>query len=165
MQSVFAKNLLMGIKQEGIHTAIETSGFVKWKDFEMVLDYTDLFLFDVKHGLSEKHQEGTGAENGLILENLARLSATSKDIIVRIPLIPGFNMSQSELLQTGEMLKKAGIKRIEIIPYHRLGKAKYEALGRSYLMEGVLPPSPEEVQRLVEYMKKNLNIVVGGVEQ
>lgn len=127
----FAAELLRACSEAGVHTAADTSGFVPWENIECVLPFTDLFLYDVKCISEELHAEGTGSGNRLILDNLRRLSdETDKDIIIRVPLIPGFNDSDDELGRIGAFLAEIRVKRIDVLPYHRMGEHKYAALGR-----------------------------------
>ncbi len=144
--------LLSRCRAEGIRTAVDTAGNVPWERFEAVLPNADLFLYDLKHADDERHRAGTGVSNRLILENLARLlSLCPEKVIVRIPLIPGFNDDADSLRLIGRWL--AAHPRplaVEPLPYHKLGEHKAEALGkRPFTAE------PPTAQRLDE-MKKIL---------
>ena len=117
-------------KENGIHTAVDTAGCVMWEKFERILPYTDLFLYDVKCFSEDLHIQGTGVSNKLILENLKRLSAEfAGDIIVRIPVIPGFNDDVEEIQAMADFLNYLRIKETELLPYHQMGEHKYEAAG------------------------------------
>ena len=122
-------------KKLDINTAIETSGFSNWKQLESLLPYLDLIFYDFKHIDSKLHLEHTGAGNEKILKKLKNLNDKfiSGDIIVRIPFIPGFNNDDETQKQMFKFISKfKNIKRIEIMPYHRLGASKYSGLGRNY---------------------------------
>ena len=122
--------LLEKCKASGIHTAIDTAGNVGFGCFERVLDYTDLFLYDLKIMDPKKHKRYTGAENGLIHENLARLSKTGKNIIIRILLIPGVNDDAREARLRDDFLRRLhGRHTVEYLPMHTMAKSKYESLG------------------------------------
>ena len=94
LQSAFCRDFLSEMKKEGIHTAVDTCGFVNWDAFQCVLPVTDMFLFDVKHTDSAAHRKLTGQGNELILENLRKLSEMKARIEVRMPLVPGCNDSR-----------------------------------------------------------------------
>lgn len=129
----FLKELLKKCKGNGIHTAVDTAGSVPWQNFEKIMPYTDLFLYDVKCFSETLHIEGTGSSNKLILENLKKLSDNFKGcIIIRIPIIPGFNDYVEEIVQISEFLKNIHYNAIEILPYHKMGENKYSALGIKY---------------------------------
>ncbi len=146
MQIDFLLELLKMCKNEGIHTAIETAGCVGFEQFEKLLPYTDLFLFDLKAMNNEKHIKFTGVKNELILENAQKLKEKNANIIFRMPVIPGYNNCEALLLT--EFAKPY---EIEFMPYHSICKGKYEALGRKFLTADVEEPSEE-------YMKGIINL-------
>ena len=104
LQIDFLCEILKKCKENGIHTAVDTAGNALWERFEKILPYTDLFLYDVKAFSEELHKEGTGVSNSLILENLKRLSGRA-EIIIRIPVIGGYNDNIDELTRIAEFLK------------------------------------------------------------
>ena len=127
----FLVELLRQCKENDIHTAVDTAGCVPFESFLKVLPYTDMFLYDLKAFSDDLHREGTGASNRLILENLKRLSdETDRDIIIRIPVIPGYNADKEELSAMAGFLSTLRIKKVELLPYHTMGDHKYEALGK-----------------------------------
>ena len=98
IQADFCTELLKKCKENGIHTAVDTAGHVPFDSFEKILPYTDLFLYDVKCYSEYLHKKGTGVSNEQILYNLRKLSKYFHgEIIIRIPIIPGFNMDDEEL--------------------------------------------------------------------
>jgi len=130
LQAEFVAELFAIVKQQNIHTAIDTCGAVAWDKFERILDMTDLFLYDLKHTDPQAHKDGTGKDNILILENLRRLSDRGKAIEVRIPLIPGYNDTEENLQSTEKIL--SGIKTLTktvILSYNDYARTKYTALG------------------------------------
>jgi len=147
LQMDFLLDLLKASKEKGIHTAVDTAGNVSWERFERILPYTDLFLFDMKCFSEDIHIRYVGASNKLILENLQHLTG-KKEILVRIPVIPSVNANREELEKMAIFLKTAGIKQVELLPYHRMGEHKYEALGLSYQKFEI--PTEEE---MAEYRK------------
>lgn len=130
LQLDFLCEILKKCKAAGIHTAVDTAGNVPWKSFEKILPFTDLFLYDIKAFGAELHRKGTGVSNELILENLKNLSGRA-DIIVRIPVIGGYNDNDEEIRQIADFLKQIKIIKAELLPYHAMGEHKYTALGRN----------------------------------
>lgn len=130
LQADFVAEVLTLAKQRGISTVVDTSGCVPWSAFEKVLDVCDLFLYDIKLMNPQKHKQYTGADNTLIHENLRRLSALSKPVWIRVPVIPDVNDTAEEISAIADFLKQFdNIRDITLMPYHTLGKSKYETLG------------------------------------
>jgi choline trimethylamine-lyase activating enzyme len=152
MQPDFLHALLAQLTDIGIHTAMETCGYADFKIFERVSPLLDLFLFDVKHMDPEKHQHFTGKGNTPVLENLSGLLAVGAPIVVRIPLIHGFNDDPDAIRQICSFLashdKKGSVKRVELLPYHKLGTNKYRALGRNYELEALRTPPVADIEAL-----------------
>jgi len=143
-QPEFAKALLEEAKRRGIHCAIETTGCAPENTALEILSLCDQILFDVKHMDSEVHKQYTGVGNEQILSNLEKISQLfSERIIVRIPLIKGFNCTKENLGAVTEMCRRLNIKQIDLLPYHELGKGKYKKLDREYVFDGKTPNSDE----------------------
>ena len=138
MQPEFAAALMKALRDRGVGTALETCGFCGAEAFEGMLEPCDTVLFDVKHTNPEVHRRGCGADNGLILENLGR-AARSRETVVRLPLIGGFNDDEQNLIATAELAKRLNIRRIDVLPFHRLGASKYTGLDRAYGYADVEP--------------------------
>ena len=158
-QPEFARDLLRGAKERGIHTAIESMAGMPWENIQMVLPYLDLYLMDIKHTNPEKHKAFTGRSNERMLEN-ARKTALSgmTRLVIRVPVIPGFNDTVEEIQGIARFAATLpGVDKIHLLPYHRLGQDKYSGLGREYLLDGVLPPSAEHMETL----KKAVHAVCG----
>lgn len=133
LQADFVASALSAVKALGVHTAIDTSGCVKWSEIKKTLDSCDLYLYDVKCHSPSLHKKFTGANNLLITENLKRLSATGKDIWIRVPVIPGFNNKEDEMSAVAELVSSlSSVKQVTLMPYHTLGASKYETLGLDY---------------------------------
>ena len=143
----FLCEILKKCKESGIHTAVDTAGNVPWEQFEKILPFTDLFLYDVKAFSEELHKDGTGVSNKLILENLKRLSGRA-EIIIRVPIIGGYNNNIDELKDIAEFLKGIEFSKVELLPYHSLGEHKYDALNMRREKFSV----PDEME-MVEYKK------------
>ena len=127
----FLQELLQRCKENGLHTAVDTAGHVPFERLERVLPYTDLFLYDIKSMDPEVHRQYVGADNALILQNLATLLQRGAKVWIRVPLIAGVNDSEAQILAIAEFLQKNGLpERVELLPYHALGESKAQALGR-----------------------------------
>jgi len=138
MQADFCRELLKALKQEGIHTAVDTCGFVPRQALEKVAEFTDLFLYDLKAFDPQVHIACTGQDNGLILENLQYLDSLGKAIEIRIPYVPGHNHRQPELLEP-VIRGLSHVTHTEILPYHNYAGSKYEALGLKNTLPEALP--------------------------
>ncbi len=124
------QQMLALCRAESINTAVDTAGAVAWSAFEAVLEEADWFLYDVKCWDEETHRRYTGVSNRLILENLRRLALICpQKIIVRVPVIPGVNTSESEMNGIAGFLKELGVYKVELLPYHKMGEHKYEDMG------------------------------------
>ena len=137
MQADFACALLAAAQGSGIRTAVETTGYVSPAAFERALPHLDLLLFDIKHWDATRHRTGTGVTNELPLANMKAAIAAGKDVLPRLPVIPGFNDSRDDVDGFVRRLKEVGAKRVQLLPFHQFGARKYQMLERSYAMEGV----------------------------
>jgi len=164
LQDEFVKLILIKLKSLNIHTAIETAGLIEWKAIKNILSYTDLFLYDIKHLHNDKHISGTGKENKLILENLKKLLDSGAEVIIRYPLIPGFNMDREYIFQLIDFLSSLKVNTIHLLPYHNLGVSKYWRLNRVYELSNLSPPSSEEIKEIEMILRDNtdLKVVVNG---
>jgi pyruvate formate lyase activating enzyme len=132
-QPDFLYRLLKELHDEiGLHTCLETSAKAPWDALERILPCLDMLFLDIKHMDSAAHKRGTGAGNGDILDNARRLAGCAVEAVIRVPLMPGFNDDDGNLRAVASFLCDAGLAAVEIMPYHNLGFAKYEALGRTY---------------------------------
>ena len=122
----FLAEIMKKCQAEGVSVAVDTAGYVPYSSFEIVLPYVDLFLYDVKALDPQLHKKGTGVDNRLILENLDRLLADGKKVVVRTPVIPDFNEGE-EYEKIAEYCQKRGLT-IEFLPYHEFGIDKKKAL-------------------------------------
>lgn len=158
------KELLMKLKEEGISTAVETTGDTDWKNIEECLPYIDLFLFDVKHSQAYEIERVTKGNGERILLNLKKLASLAADkIIIRTPVIPEFNYNQTTLTEIIDLGAKYHVLQIHLLPYHTLGTSKYEQLDREYTLQGIKMLSKEDLKDYVEYGKSlGVNIQAGG---
>ena len=158
MQADFCAELLKRLKENGIHTAVDTCGFASKEILNKVIPYTDVFLYDIKAYDEDVHIKCTGRSNKQILENLKYLDSLGKDVEIRIPFVPEYNADQVEKI--AHFL--SGIKhvtKIRVLPYHSYAESKYAALN----MESTLPrriPSDEELENAKKAIRDITNLVV-----
>ncbi|MCJ1718282.1 glycyl-radical enzyme activating protein [Listeria ivanovii] len=131
-QLPFVIKFLKKCKENGIHTACETSAYSSKEKFLLLLENVDLLIMDIKHYNSEKHRDKTGVKLEPIIENLKLASLSDKDMLLRIPIIPGYNDSLADSEQFALLLSSLNIQAVELLPFHQFGKSKYKFLGRKY---------------------------------
>lgn len=149
MQSDFCAALLKALKQENIHCAVDTCGFVPRKALDRVMPYTDLFLYDIKAFSAETHLSCTGQTNELIWENLGYINEQNKPCEIRIPLVPGHNDAEAEAIAR-KLKGYACITGVKILPYHNFSGSKYAALAMDDTMPAVEPPDRLLLQNIVD---------------
>lgn len=152
-QPEFLAGILAECRKEGIHTAIETCGYCSHEDLKAILPMVDLVLFDIKIIDSEKHRHYTGNSNQVILDNLAWLSTQKKRIVLRFPLIPGITDTEENINDVIKIMKRLGLKEVDLEPYHSLGVAKYEEFGIINRLGGLLAEAGYPEERLKEILK------------
>lgn len=146
MQPAFALSLLQALKDRHIHTAIETTGYANPETFRRVTGLADLLLFDIKHWDENKHKEGTGVSNRLILENMRQAIASGKDVLPRLPVIPGYNDALSDAEGFADRLHEVNAKEVQLLPFHQFGEKKYDMLDKSYAYTDVHALHEEELE-------------------
>lgn len=163
-QHEFAAELLKACKEYGLHTAVESTANAPWEKIEAVLPYIDLYLMDVKHMDSAKHKEYTGSGNERILENAKKLAKSGVELIIRTPVVPGFNDTAEEIRAISRFAASlGGVKEHHLLPYHRLGSDKYAGLGRNYALKEIEPPTQERMEYLLEVAQESgLRCQIGG---
>lgn len=160
----FACKLLDKCKQSNIHTALETCGYVKWEIIKRIARFTDLFLYDIKIIDPEKHRKWTGVDNKLILDNISRLASMGKNIIVRVPLIPGFNDDDHQFGRIVEFVRSLHtIDVLHIMPFHHIGESKYEMLDMPYHVRKLKEQNENVIKRCKHIGEENqLHVDIGG---
>ncbi|MFA9378864.1 MAG: glycyl-radical enzyme activating protein [Lachnotalea sp.] len=164
LQPEFAVALLQAAKASGINTAIESTAITNFETIEKFLPYLDLFLMDIKHLDTNKHKEFTAQPNERILENAMKIAMSGQHLIIRVPVVPTFNDTPNEIRAIAEYAKVLpGVEELHLLPYHRLGRDKYDGLDREYLLKDIEPPTDEHMQLLKkEAQKSGLRIQIGG---
>lgn len=156
--------LLQASKQEGICTAVETTGDYAWERLKECIPLIDIFLFDFKHCDLDKLHQTTGADGERIMQNLKQLSMLVPDkITLRIPVIPGFNYEATVLKKMIDIAKELQVSSVHLLPYHTLGLSKYEQLDRKYELKGVAMLQKEDLKDYAAYGKsKGIHVQAGG---
>lgn len=150
-QHAFLRACLERCREEGLHTAVDTSGFARWSVLEEILPFTDLFLYDLKQMDTRKHREMTGVGNELILENLKRIDGQGKRIWARVPLIPGHTDSRENLTRVAAFVTRLKqVEKISLLPYNGAAGAKYAFIGRPYPLEHLEAYTNQEKEHFKE---------------
>jgi glycyl-radical enzyme activating protein len=155
-QPEFTEALLKAAKAEGLHTAVETSGFAEWSVFEKWAPLVDLFLYDCKETDPQLHKSFTGQSNEKIRANLRKLHAGGANILLRCPMIPEYNARREHLDGIAALARELPkLKGVELLPYHRMGRAKLNRFGLYTRMpESVQPPDKKIVDDWVAQIEK-----------
>ena len=157
MQAEFITEVLKVARRRRINTTIETCGHADWLDFAKVCQHLNSLIIDIKCIDTEKHKKFTNVSNELILNNFRKLCEEFPNlpILVRTPVIPGFNDSEEDIQAIVDFIKGPPNVRYELLPYHRLGQQKYNYLGKEYLFEGVMLDD-EKFNRLKEIATRHI---------
>ncbi len=159
----FLHEALRGCREQGIHTAVDTSGQVRWESFARILPDTGLFLYDLKIMDEERHRRFTGVSNRLILENLARLAQETEQIRIRFPVIPTVTDDEENIARMIAFLHGIRFQQIDLLPFHPLGKGKAAQLGRDNRMEGIAAPSDDRMEQVrQQFAEAGFAVQVGG---
>lgn len=162
MQPSFTSALCRLLQAEGIHVAVETTGFAPWESLAEIAKSVDLFLYDVKHADDGLHRRDTGVSNQRILENLGRLAARGADVIVRVPCIPGRNASPETIGHIADTVRRLGCRKITLLRYNPATPGKYSWLQRPYPLAGTQPQEPEEMAALEAVARRaGLDVISG----
>ncbi|PZU47888.1 MAG: pyruvate formate lyase-activating protein [Microbacterium sp.] len=156
MQPAFAATILRGAKELGIHTAIDTSGFLGASATDKMLDDVDLVLLDVKSGDPETYRRVTGRELEPTLEFGRRLAEREggPEVWIRFVLVPGLTDDERNVEIVAEYaaslneIRPGTVTRVEVLPFHQMGRDKWAALGREYALEDTQPPTPALTDRV-----------------
>ena len=164
MQPDFLLALLNQCRARNIHTAVDTSCYAEPEVVESVAKSADLFLCDLKHMDNEMHERFTGVGNSLIMENIRRISQAGKKIVIRIPIIPGFNDGTANIEATGKFAASLpGIGRIDILPFNRGGMEKSARLTGGIKSMQIETPDEEQMNSIAESLSKYVfEVHIGG---
>ncbi len=149
MQPAFVARVLRGAKEMGVHTTLDTSGFLGAAATDAMLDDLDLVLLDVKSGLPETYTRTTGRELAPTLDFGRRLSARDVAMWIRFVLVPGLTDAWDNVEAVADYVATLStVARVEVLPFHQMGRDKWESLGMRYELEDTKPPAPELVERV-----------------
>ena len=163
-QAEFAREVLTILRRNNIHTAIETNLSLPWEVALPVLKATDLVMADLKALDDERHRRATGLSNRPILANLARLAGMGLPLILRTPIIPGFNDEEAEIAGIAAWARRnlPTMQYYELLPYHPLGQSKYAMLGETCLPMPLTPPSREVMRSLARAASEDVPVWIAG---
>ncbi|RGY80628.1 (2S)-3-sulfopropanediol dehydratase activating enzyme [Dorea sp. AM58-8] len=172
IQMDFVVELFRRCKEEKIQTCLESTFYAEWSTIEKVLPYTDIIISDIKHMDTNVHKKHTGRDNYLILENLKKLADLNKEIILRIPVIPGINDGKDNLEKTADFILNemdGKVRTLQLLSFMRLGEEKYQSLGIPYKMENIVVDRKaftEKVKKMAEYFNgRGIHCQVGTKEK
>jgi pyruvate formate lyase activating enzyme len=162
MQPQLTYHFLAACKHQGIHTALETSGYAQWDQLHRIAKTTDLIMFDVKLLDPDQHRAYTGVSNQLILHNLQQLVAHTT-IQVRVPCIPGINDHETQIHELAIYLSQIGIDDVALLPYNAAASAKYQWIGRPYSLSNIQAQPEEYMNHLARLCaNEGLHVQIGG---
>lgn len=157
LQSDFVAELFNRCKEIGIHTVLDTSGYVDLEKAKKLLLYTDLVLLDIKHAKNEKHKIITGVNFDKIHKFSYYLSDNNIPIWIRYVLLPNYTDGEDDLIAASNFIKKLkNVEKIEVLPYHSLGEYKWTDMGEKYTLANFSSPSEKEINYAIKILNSNL---------
>ncbi len=164
MQLDFLQELLTICNEYGIHTALDTSGYSSKDALQKIINFPDLFLFDLKMMNDELHQKYTGVSNKRIHQNLKTIDDAGKNIFIRIPVVPETTDSKENLIATRELISTLNnVLEIDLLPYHRAGEGKYKKFTKENKLTNILIPENGYMERIKKYfIELNCKVKIGG---
>ncbi len=162
-QADFVEALALECRKRRIHTALDTCGFAPAGTVARLVAAVDLVLYDLKLADGELHRRYTGVSNEQILANLEQVARAGCRLIVRVPVIPGINDGDNELGAIRSLLAGFGVRSVDLLPYHKIGRDKYTRLGMACPLEGLDPPSRERMNELAApFRSEGFDVAIGG---
>jgi pyruvate formate lyase activating enzyme len=163
-QGDYLLKLVKSLKEKNIDVAIETSLHIPWKRISPYIDFVDCWLVDLKHVDENKFKSVVGGNAKLVMQNFKKLDSTNAKLIVRVPVIPDFNHTNDEMKNIIDFAASLHtVKEIHFIPYHMLGKGKYELLGIDYKYKNISPLPDNALDFAINYAKEQkLKYKIGG---
>lgn len=155
VQPAFTEALLRGCKEMGLHTALDTSGFLGHNAPDSLLEATDLVLLDIKSGLPDVYKRVTGVELQPTLDFAKRLDAMGKPVWARFVLVPGWTDGEDNIRAVADIIAPlSNVERVEVLPFHKMGEHKWEGLGIEYALKNVEPPSRDDTDRARDIFRR-----------
>jgi len=165
MQPEYLKEILQRCRQSGFSTTLDTTGYAPPDVFSSIIDLVDLFLYDIKFIDDRLHQKYSGVSNFNILLNLRNLIKLEKSVILRLPVIPGITDQEkniNDIMNFTRSLNQGEIK-IDLLPYHKIARHKYEKLNKDYLMGETKVPSSIQMNHLKKKLESaGFKATIGG---
>ncbi|MBI5601517.1 MAG: glycyl-radical enzyme activating protein [Gemmatimonadetes bacterium] len=165
VQAPFVTDVLQRLRAEGVHTALDTCGFGPWPYLRDAAAHADLVLYDLKLMDPARHEAATGVSNELILGNLKALAGVHANIWIRIPVIPAVNDDVANIDSAAEFLRSLRpAPRVDLLPYHPTGEAKFVRLGKHYAHHGTATPTPDQLDAIAaRFHARGLMTTISGV--
>lgn len=155
MQPEFTASILEGCHENGLHTAVDTSGGVSLLACSKAVELADMLLLDIKAADPGLFRRVTGRSIDNTLDILDACQQMNKRVWIRHVLVPGLTLDDGELGKLGKLLMQyTCVERVELLPFHKMGEYKWEALGELYTLGDTQPPSPELVQHARELLRE-----------
>jgi pyruvate formate lyase activating enzyme len=159
----FVLELCAALHEAGVHVALETAGCVGEEVFSRVLAAVDFAYIDLKHYDDTKHKAGTGVGNAQILRNIIHALQSTTPVVIRIPVIPGYNDSAEDLIGFANLLNALGAKEVQLLPFHQLGESKYKRLQLEYAYDGQKQMRDGDLSAFAETLTKaGIQVQIGG---
>lgn len=160
IQPDFVKEVFKLCRENGIHTALDTSGYIFNEKAKEVLEYTDLVLLDIKHINPTKYKTLTSVRLEHTLEFAKYLNSIDKPVWVRYVLVPGYSDDEDDLHEWAKFVSQfKNVKRVDILPFHQMGQFKWEKVGKEYKLKDTPTPTREQIQKTEEIFKQyGLNV-------
>jgi pyruvate formate lyase activating enzyme len=158
-QPEFSHAILTLCRAASIHTVVETTGFCAWQILERLATVTDLFLYDLKHADPDAHLRFCGVPLAPIVENLARLTSSGADVIIRVPLIPGCNDAPEVIAALGRLALECGATKLSLLPFNPATGGKYSWLQRPNPLPSATKQSPSDLTVLARFLPPTLTLL------
>jgi pyruvate formate lyase activating enzyme len=162
----FLAEFFRRLKQAGVHTALDTSAVIGGEKLSRVLESTDLVLLDLKIMDPERHRQAIGVPLPPILEHIREIDRLGLPIILRVPVIPGYTDAPDNLRAIAEFVRTLkGLRQIELLPFHQLGRPKYRQLGKPYILAELTTLSEEAMLEAKKiFLEAGLHAIIAGKE-
>jgi pyruvate formate lyase activating enzyme len=164
LQHRFLKEVLKECRDQGIHTAVDTSGYLPYPHFDKINEFVDLYLYDLKIIDEAEHIKYTGVSNKLIIDNMKKLLSDEKELNIRVPLIPGVTDTEKNLSMLAELIEPyTGSVSIHFLPYNKFAESKYGRFNEKPKLGKLNTQSDEELSKIKnDFMKKGFEVSLRG---
>ena len=163
LQADFAAALCRQLRERGVNVSMETAACVPLATFQKVFPLLDSAHIDLKHYDPAKHQTYTGIDNQQILENIAYALSQPVPVVLRVPVIPGFNDAPADMEAFRALFHRLGAKSVQLLPFHQMGESKYAKMGLPYAYAGVPQLHEEDLNDLAAILGRDgLPVQIGG---